>query len=104
MYDRLRLIQDHLQAHFQHEEQSGFFQQVIGMQPESAPQITQLLSQHQKFVNALDQLCAKLGPAEPKFESWNDAKRTFEEFLEELDAHETAEHSLFEIWRNSDHG
>lgn len=101
MHDRLRTIRDHLAAHFEHEEQSGFFQRVIEMKPETAGQATSLLSDHQKFLNDLNRLCSRLGSPEPEFESWEQAKQAVEEFLCELEKHEKEEHTLFEVWKTS---
>jgi hypothetical protein len=102
LHDRLRSIRDHLAAHFQHEEQSGFFQRVIEIEPECADQATALLAEHQKFLNDLNRLCTKLGPEEPEFESWGEANQAFEEFLRELEQHEKQEHALFVVWKDSE--
>lgn len=101
MKDRLRTIRNHLAAHFQQEEDSGFFQQVCELHPECAPQATQLLSQHQRYLNELDRLCAKLESAEPEFESWGEAKQTVETLFNELATHEREEQTLADVWKNS---
>ena len=101
MHDRLRSIREHLAAHFQHEENSGFFQQTIELKPECANQAESLLGEHQTFLNDLEGLCNRLGPADPEFESWGEANKAFEEFLQRLQTHEKQEHALIEIWRNA---
>ena len=102
MHDRLQLIRDHLDAHFRHEEQSGFFQQLAERQPEYAQQCEHLASDHRMFLDKLDHLCEKLGVAEPQFESWGKACQTFEELLGELEVHEKEELLLFEAWKNTE--
>lgn len=101
MRDRLQTFRDSLAAHFQHEEESGFFQRLVDLEPECESQVTQLLTEHQQFLNDLNRLCSRLGSAEPDFESWGEANQAFEEFLSKLERHEKQEHQLFEIWKNS---
>lgn len=104
MHDRLQLIRAHLKAHFRHEEQSGFFQQIAEREPDYAPQCDRLVAEHQTLLNELDRLCTRLGTAEPEFENWGAANRAFEDLLRKLENHEKQEHSLFEVWKTSKNG
>lgn len=98
MADRLHHIRDRLKAHFQHEEQADLFKEIAAKQPKHAEQTERLLAEHKGFVGELDRLCDQLRGCTPKFECWGDAKLSFEEFLNELEAHETEEKKLLEIW------
>ena len=98
LHDRLRSIRDQLAAHFQHEEQSGFFQRVIEFKPEYEDHAAKLLKEHQNVLNELNALCRRLGKAEPEFESWGEANQAFEAFLQKLETHEKQEQTLFEVW------
>lgn len=103
MHDRVRLIRDRLETHFQHEEESGIFQEISDMKPKHAQLATQLLSDHQKLLNDLSRLGARLGATDPEFATWGDARRSFDEFLDELETHERNENELLDLWAGTDH-
>lgn len=102
MHDRVQSIRNHLATHFHHEEESGIFQEISNLKPKHAQQATQLLSDHQKLLNDLNRLCARLGTPEPEYATWGDARRSFEDFLDELEIHERNENALMDLWAESD--
>jgi len=98
MAQRLRLIRDRLRQHFQHEESAECYEQISRIGPKYREESDRLVSEHGPLIDRLEYLCAQLEGCEPGIDCWGDAKRMFEEFLQELRSHERDENTLIDCW------
>jgi DNA-binding transcriptional MerR regulator len=99
---RVEEIRNVLAQHFEHEENSDLFKELGETQPGIAQQSQKLLTEHRQFIENLNRLCSRLKASEPDFDFWGDARREFEQFLDHLESHESAEKTMLELWSRAD--
>lgn len=91
MGNRLAQFRAHLVTHMQHEEA------LLSEAPEEiAKELPRLREGHAGLLSELDRLIERLQACEPDFDCWGAAREEFERFLDQMQAHESAEVDLFE--------
>lgn len=93
---RLVELRDILADHFRREEQGGYMKPALSVAPQLAHQISELQSQHEVFLERIDDLVSRLRCCDPEFPGWQVAKEEFEEVLSNLREHEVAENLLMQ--------
>jgi DNA repair exonuclease SbcCD ATPase subunit len=91
---RLRRLHEGLAAHFQLEEQAGFFESILRTHPDRSSEVAGFRHQHRELLSALEQLVERLSSPEAGYKTWGAARQDFEKFLNDLHAHEAAEGEL----------
>ena len=92
---RIHQLREQFRKHFAKEERDGgYLAPVVAASPPLASQVDQLKRQHQQFLEELDRFSERLQCRESAFQNWNEVHAEFEEFLEQLQEHESAEMAL----------
>lgn len=91
---RLARFHKDLADHLRLEEESGFFDRMGERHPDRLSDITRIRDQHAQLLAALQKLVDALTPSDVTYETWGAAREDFEAFLNDLHAHEAAEHDL----------
>ena len=90
----LNQLGDHLMSHFALEESGGYFTEAVLHAPHLAARSKALMEQHDRLLRAARALIA---PTDERTESWwEETRRRFVEFQQELLAHERNEDSLLQ--------
>ncbi len=86
----------HLAAHFVHEEEGGYFAEVLQIAPRYKSEVDGLLSQHPLLREMLSSLLSKVDDAPLTMSRWQDIANGFERFVEHFIEHETDENDLLQ--------
>ena len=97
-------LSSRIKQHFDHEEQGGFFEEVIDVAPRLSDRAEALLQQHLEFVDQLDLLQQHAESPAPSDSWWARLIQLFDEFLHRFLAHEQAENALLLQAYNEDIG
>jgi len=92
----LRQLAENLRKHFLHEEQGGYFAEVVEQAPRMQGEIDRLLVQHEEFSRDLDAMCRIANSGDAAGAWWFDLAERFEEFVERFIDHEHAENGLLQ--------
>lgn len=94
MGTRIQVLRSTLAKHFDNEEREGYLSPALERAPRFATKAEQLEKQHTQFLVTLDQYIAKLQACEPAYHCWQEVFNDFEDFLEQLHEHESAESAI----------
>ena len=90
---RLEPARECLTVHFDREVE--MLEQLKTLYPEGSPEVSaftrQTLTDHERILNRLSDLCGRLTQVDPPFESWTSAMDEVDLFFEELELHERLE-------------
>lgn len=89
--DSLLSLGSHLKTHFAFEEFGGFMEEVIGVSPNSSPQVERLKQDHQTILAESERLCRMASGGSQQTSQLR--KRTLH-LLERLNRHEHTENDL----------
>lgn len=104
MGGRLSSLREILADHFQQEEKGGYLAAALAVAPRFNEEASELCAQHAKFLEALDQFIEQLMTTPPAFQSWQEARDHFEQFLKELRRHEARENAIVQSAFGEDMG
>lgn len=90
--------------HFDHEEEDGYFIEILEVAPWLSAQIASLRAQHDQFREQLRSLCEFVQTGEGTRQWWSALDDLFDKFTRLYLAHEHAEDSLFQEAYNRDFG
>lgn len=97
-------LSSHIKQHFDHEEQAGYFEEVIDVAPRLSDRAEALLQQHLELVDQLDLLQRHAESSAPIDSWWARLNQMFDEFFHRFLAHEQAENALLLQAYNEDIG
>ncbi len=89
--EQLGELKEHVQRHFAHEEEGGYFADVIAEAPRLTATVDALLQQHSQFVQILDGMRESLRRGGNSNEWWDGMANQFDEFVRQFLKHERAE-------------
>lgn len=92
----LRQLAENLRKHFLHEEQGGYFAEVVEQAPRMEAEVNRLLVQHEEFSRDLDAMCRIANSGDVSGAWWFDLATRFEEFVERFFDHEHSENGLLQ--------
>jgi len=104
LFSLLAVLRRHLREHFEHEEQGGYFHEVIVARPQLAPRANALLEQHGDFMATLDGLLALVGTETLSSVSRSEIESRWQRFSSEFCRHEAGEVDLLQFVFNEDLG
>lgn len=90
----LRELQQHVSAHFQHEEDGGLFTDAVAAAPRLKSVAEGLLQQHSQLAEMLGELVRRADVSRPSVEWWEELAANFGEFTNSFREHERGEHGL----------
>jgi hypothetical protein len=90
----LNQLGNHLMAHFALEESGGYFTEAVLHAPHLAGRSKALMDQHDRFLTAARALIAPTGEGADSW--WEETRRRFAGFQQELLRHERSEDSLLQ--------
>ena len=97
-------LTDHVETHFDEEEATGVFDEVIAREPRLSPRADELRAEHarlKKTVQALNQ-AAKSGDGASDW--WEKLEKSFHDFSKDLMRHEHQENELVQVAYEQDLG
>jgi len=100
----LRELREHLQAHFELEEQGGFMEESIARMPRLGAAVSAVIRQHPVLLAELDALIERLPGGDVSAEAWARAGRDFDHFSATMTAHERSENAVVQEGYNEDLG
>jgi len=103
-FSLLAVLRRHLQEHFEHEEQGGYFREAILVSPQLAPRAAALLQQHARFMATVDQLIAAVGTELVTTAVRIEVIAEWQRFYGEFHQHEAGEVDLLQLVFNEDLG
>ncbi len=92
--EQLGELKEHVQRHFAHEEEGGYFADVVTQAPRLIAKVDALLQQHSHFVQILDVMRESLRRGSTSNEWWDGMANQFDEFVRQFLKHERAEVGL----------
>jgi iron-sulfur cluster repair protein YtfE (RIC family) len=95
---------DQLVRHFSMEEDSGYFADALLQAPRLVSRANELMAQHPKMCTKARDLIPEVGGAQPKQDWWQETRKRFDAFREELLKHEQGEDRLLQEAYNEDLG
>lgn len=104
MFSLLAVLRRHMQEHFEHEEQGGYFREVILVSPQLASHAAALLKQHACFMATVDQLIAAVGTELVSTAVRSEISAEWQRFNSEFCQHEAGEVDLLQLVFNEDLG
>jgi iron-sulfur cluster repair protein YtfE (RIC family) len=97
-------LAEEVERHFVHEEDGGYFDEVVEMAPHLGATVQKLQMEHGDLLETLEAMHGLLAEAEDT-ESWRQAVRQdFEAFLHQCKEHESRENSLVQEAYSQDIG
>jgi hypothetical protein len=87
----LKDLREELRSHFAEEEGGGCLDEASARSPSIGPEVNALFTEHEVFLQALDDLLARVESHRFDQPAW---ERQFEEFARRLQEHESAESRL----------
>ena len=90
----LRQFSAHVLTHFGHEEQGGYFSEVVLIAPRLNAKVQSLLAQHTLFREQLSGMCQHVEQGDSSDEWYAELRSKFEHFTERFLRHEHAEDHL----------
>jgi iron-sulfur cluster repair protein YtfE (RIC family) len=102
-----KLLREFLSAlvvHFAHEEEEGFFDEVVARAPRLAGPAGDLCNEHKELVRKADELCRFAAAGSPSVVWWRELNIRCREFNRELMYHEREENSLLQRAHQRDLG
>ena len=88
-----------LKCHFEHEEEEGYFKEIIEMAPRLSYEAEELESEHDALLGRLEYLDDQLSTTVDSVAEFADLRQEFREFIEACRAHEHRETALVqEAW------
>jgi len=103
-FSLLAVLRRHLQEHFEHEEQGGYFREAILARPQLAPRAKALLEQHERFIATIDELLTLVGADTISAPRRSDIETQWQRFSNEFLQHETGEVDLLQFAFNEELG
>ncbi|MFM8733890.1 MAG: hemerythrin domain-containing protein [Pirellulales bacterium] len=100
----LLALRDHLQGHFEQEEQGGFMEESIARMPRLSSAVRDVMADHPRLLAELDALLERLPVGDVSRVAWDEASRDFDSFAEHLLLHERNEHAVVQEGYNEDLG
>ncbi|MFO0915652.1 MAG: hemerythrin domain-containing protein [Pirellulales bacterium] len=85
-----------VRRHFEHEEEGGYFANVLETAPWLRDRVGELLRDHPEMTRQLDVLLEYTGRGTPNGRWWDSLDEMFTRFRETFGAHETAENNLLQ--------
>jgi len=104
MGNQLQKLRDMLVAHFADEERGGYLAPALAIAPRFAREAAELEQQHARFLDTLDRFASNLKEAKQSFGSWEQVRKEFDAFVEELQNHERAENKIMQAAFGDDIG
>jgi hypothetical protein len=101
---RLRLLWEHLSQHFLQEQAGGYLEEAIMRLPRIGPRAEFLQRQHGDLSTAASRLADELERLDPATCDWAREAWEFDQFVQQLVAHEAAENALLQEAFNEDPG
>ena len=86
----------HLQEHFQHEEQGGYFRGVVEAAPRFSDRVADLKCQHPQFLDCLRKVRDGIVAAPLSDESWDKYCAELQRFMAVFLEHERSENELIQ--------
>jgi hypothetical protein len=102
--DLLAHLGDRLIRHFSAEEQDGYFSEALLRAPQLIARANELMAQHPKMCTRARDLVLQLEPGKPPGDWWQETRRRFDAFRQELVRHERGEDRLIQEAYNRDVG
>ena len=84
-------LKEHVQGHFSHEEEGGYFADVVARAPRYTANVDALLQQHALFLRILDRLRQNSRNSRNSTEWWTDMTDQFDDFVCQFLEHERGE-------------
>lgn len=100
----LESLVSHLEAHFQHEEVDGFFDEVLDLAPHTVGHVEALINEHQRMLLLADDLVHRYRRQIKTPNSWRELGDTFQSLREMLLIHECDERMLLQEVYTQDEG
>lgn len=94
--DQLSALRDELSRHFAEEEDGGCIEEAVCRCPSMSREAQQLELQHETLLDQLEQLIVRHRLTTMNVECIDSVKQEFEEFSQQLHAHEAAENSILQ--------
>ncbi len=89
--EQLGELKEHVQRHFAHEEEGGYFAQVIAQAPRFTDRVDALLQQHSQFIQILDRMRQYSRHGSNSKEWWDNITNKFDDFVCQFLEHERGE-------------
>lgn len=102
--DLLAQFGDQLVRHFSTEEDGGYFAEALIQSPRLVARANELMAQHPKMCTKVRDLVVELDHLQPKQDWWQETRKRFDAFREELLIHEQREDRLLQEAYNQDLG
>ena len=104
LFSLLAVLRRHLQEHFEHEEQGGYFREAVVARPQLSPRAEALLEQHGSFMATIDGLLAQVGADTVSAGLRSEIESRWQRFSSEFWQHEAGEVDLLQFVFNEDLG
>ena len=102
--DLLDELSGHIGPHFAHEEEGGFFDEIIATAPHLKSRAESLLAQHAEFLKDMEQMFSRVREVGCSPRWCGDLAEQFEQFACRFLEHERAENALLQQAFNEDIG
>jgi len=93
---RLDELAEQVLDHFEHEEEGGYFAEVIGVAPRLCERANALLREHAEMARHLSEMRHCAAERSRRSRWWEELREEFEKFFERFSAHEAAENVLLQ--------
>lgn len=100
----LNALRNHLQSHFEQEEQGGFLEESIVRIPRLSKAVAAILADHPRLLAELDAMIDSLPTGGMPVDAWRSCETSFDKFARHLVAHERSENSIVQEGYNEDTG
>jgi iron-sulfur cluster repair protein YtfE (RIC family) len=97
-------FEEALALHFSHEENDGFFDDVMKLSPESAREADRLCVEHRDLQNDAAELRRFANSGTPSVPWWRELASRCRTFSQRLMLHESAENRLLQVAYRREHG
>lgn len=92
----LTTLSEHAQTHFDQEESSGFFEQVVAKAPRLSDRADALLQEHAALRETLRSLATQARENRTSPDWWDDMEKGFHDFSKRLMHHESEENAILQ--------